>query len=144
MAHNPLNIRGMAPLIPVFDMAASLRFYRDKLGFTLTQTSVPPVKPENYHWALLELEGIQLMLESVYEEDAQPSEHGAEPRSNDMILYFGSPDIEGLYTKLKEKGLEPEKPVKTGYGFKALYLRDPDGFLLVFHWPEQAQEGQIP
>ncbi|RPD42282.1 VOC family protein [Chitinophaga barathri] len=136
MAGNPLDIRGMAPLIPVFDMATSLRFYRDTLGFELTQTSVEPQRPENYHWVLLELNGMQLMLESIYEEDQQPVERGAAPRNNDMVLYFGSPDIEALYMQLKEKGLELDKPIKTGYGFKALYLRDPDGFLLVFHWPE--------
>lgn len=135
MPENPLDLRGMAPLIPVADMAASLRFYRDVLGLRLTQTSVPPAKPENYHWVLLELGGIQLMLESIYEEDAQPAERGPAMQKKDMVLYFGCPDLDAARARLTANGVEVEGPVNTGYGFKALYFRDPDGFLVVFHWP---------
>ena len=34
-----LDIHGIAPLLQVFDMPASVHFYRDVLGFDLVQTS---------------------------------------------------------------------------------------------------------
>ena len=96
---------------------------------------MPPAKPDNYHWVLLELNGIQLMLESIYEEDAQPAERRPVEPKKDMVLYFGCPDIEAAHARLEENGVAAEGPVCTGYSFKALYFRDPDGFLVVFHWP---------
>jgi hypothetical protein len=36
-----IEIRGMAPLLQVFDMTASIVFYRDVLGFQVKSTSSP-------------------------------------------------------------------------------------------------------
>jgi glyoxalase/bleomycin resistance protein/dioxygenase superfamily protein len=31
----PISVSGLAPLLQVYDMPASIRFYRDTLGFTV-------------------------------------------------------------------------------------------------------------
>ena len=36
-----IEIRGMAPLLQVFDMPTSIAFYRDVLGFEVATTSKP-------------------------------------------------------------------------------------------------------
>jgi glyoxylase I family protein len=36
-----VEIRGLTPLLQVFDMPTSVRFYRDVLGFELVSTSQP-------------------------------------------------------------------------------------------------------
>jgi len=36
-----IDIRGLAPLLEVFDMPASIHFYRDVLGFEVVSTSGP-------------------------------------------------------------------------------------------------------
>lgn len=36
-----LQMRGLCPLLQVFDMPTSLAFYRDVLGFDFVQTSPP-------------------------------------------------------------------------------------------------------
>jgi len=46
----PLDIQGLAPLLQVFDMPASVHFYRDLLGFELVATSRPG---DHFDWALL-------------------------------------------------------------------------------------------
>src|SRR3712207_1798978 len=56
------SLRGMAPLLQVFDMPASLAFYRDALGFAITGTNVP--EPP-FDWVLLERDGVQLMLNTA-------------------------------------------------------------------------------
>ena len=39
--HMAIEIRGMTPLLQVFDMPTSIAFYRDVLGFDLVSTSKP-------------------------------------------------------------------------------------------------------
>src|SRR5271169_2989814 len=65
-----IEIRGMAPLVQVFDMPTSIKFYRDVLGFEVVTTSTP--RGEQFDWALLRLSGVELMLNTAYEEDARP------------------------------------------------------------------------
>src|SRR2546428_5567449 len=63
-----IEVRGMAPLLQVFDMPLSIAFYRDVLGFEVVSTSKP--RGEHFDWALLRLNGVELMLNTAYEEDA--------------------------------------------------------------------------
>jgi catechol 2,3-dioxygenase-like lactoylglutathione lyase family enzyme len=41
-----IEIRGMAPLLQVFDMPTSIAFYRDVLGFEVVTTSKPGAERE--------------------------------------------------------------------------------------------------
>ena len=72
-----MDIRGMTPLLQVFDMARSLRFYRDVLGFEIVQTDTNTTAP-NHNWVWLRLNDIDLMLNTAYEYDKRPS--AADPR----------------------------------------------------------------
>jgi len=65
-----VDIRGMAPLLQVFDMPTSIKFYRDALGFEVVTTSTP--RGEHFDWALPQVNGVELMLNTAYEEDARP------------------------------------------------------------------------
>ena len=67
-----IEIKGMAPLLQVFDMPASIVFYRDVLGFQVVATSQPG--EERFGWALLRLHGVELMLNTAYEDDSRPAE----------------------------------------------------------------------
>ncbi|HYL91892.1 MAG TPA: VOC family protein, partial [Alphaproteobacteria bacterium] len=46
-----IDVRGLAPLLQVFDMPTSIAFYRDVLGFEVVATSQPG--KERFGWALL-------------------------------------------------------------------------------------------
>jgi glyoxylase I family protein len=129
-----LDIRGLAPLLEVFDMSASIHFYGDILGFEVVNTSSPG---KHFDWALLRLDGVELMLNTAYEADERPST----PDSNrvaahaDTGLYFGCPDLEGAYNQLRAKGLDVKPVVIRTYGMKQLNVTDPDGYKLCFQWP---------
>ena len=129
-----IAVRGLAPLLQVFDMPASIAFYRDILGFEIVNQSSPG---PNFGWALLELDGAQLMLNTAYEDDARPPAPDPVRLAShaDTTIYFGCPDVDAAYAHLRAKGLDVKKPSSTSYGFKALSLTDPDGFELCFHWP---------
>jgi glyoxylase I family protein len=131
----PLDIRGLAPLLQVFDMPSSVRFYRDLLGFEVVATSKPE-PGDRFDWALLRLNGVELMLNTAYESDKRPST--PDPiriaTHEDTGLFFGCPDVDGAYTQLAAKGLQVKKPIIQSYGMKQLYLTDPDGYSLCFQW----------
>ena len=48
-------VQGMTPLLQVFDMARSLNFYCDVLGFKIVQADANTVAP-NHNWVWLSLE----------------------------------------------------------------------------------------
>jgi glyoxylase I family protein len=133
---NALNLQGMAPYLQVYDMPVSLQFYRDVLGFTVTQSSG---EGDDVDWVLLQLNEITLMLNTAYEKQNRPEAWDLDrwKGHKDVTLYFGCPDVDGTYTQLLQRGIELKKPVITGYGWKALNLSDPDGYRLCFHWPQQ-------
>ena len=55
----PIAIRGLCPLIQVFDMPTSLRFYRDVLGFAEVSKSGTG---DDVHWAWLRHGDADVML----------------------------------------------------------------------------------
>lgn len=134
--HTAINLEGIAPLLQVFDMPTSLKFYRDILGFKIIQSSG---HGDDVDWILLKLNDIELMLNTAYEKSNRPHVPDLKRKSahSDTILYFGCPDTDATYSYLIEKGLELQKPEITGYGWKALNLIDPDGYHLCFHYPIQ-------
>jgi catechol 2,3-dioxygenase-like lactoylglutathione lyase family enzyme len=93
--HMAIEIQGMAPLLQVFDMPTSVKFYRDVLGFEVESTSKP--RGGHFDWALLKLNGVELMLNTAYEQ-ARRAESGASARlsaHDDTAIYFGCPEVDG-------------------------------------------------
>jgi glyoxylase I family protein len=129
-----IEIRGMAPLFQVYDMPASIAFYRDVLGFEVVTTSTP--RGGHFDWALLRLSGVELMLNTAYEQDARPAAPDARrvAAHDDTCLYFGCPDVDAAYAYLRARGVAAKEPKVAHYGMKQLYLQDPDGYNLCFQW----------
>lgn len=127
-----IDIRGLVPLLQVYDLQTSIRFYCDLLGFELAGTSQEPLS-----WALLRRDGMDLMLNGAYEQDERPC--SADPERvaahGDTALFFACPDVDAAYGELRA-GIEGlQEPTVRDYGMKQLYVRDPDGYNLCFQWP---------
>lgn len=126
----------LCPLFQVFDMPEALRFYIDILGFNIVQSS-----GEGYDvdWIWISRDEVNLMLNTAYEKEFRPAVPDPERIKShyDTSIYFGCADIDALYNYLAPLVKDTAPPVITGYKFKALYVKDPDGYLLVFHWPLQ-------
>jgi len=128
-----IDVKGMAPLFQVFDMPTSIAFYRDVLGFEVVATS----RPEQFGWALLRLNGVELMLNTAYEDDSRPAKPDPAriAAHDDTAIYFGCPDVDTAYAYLRARGVAANEPKVAHYGMKQLYLHDPDGYNLCFQWP---------
>lgn len=140
----PVQFQSLCPLLEVFDMPASLAFYRDALGMTIIEAAPPPnkVTDDEFGWVWLQRDSTSLMLNSMYEmpADRPPSADPARVAAHrDTTLYFGCPDVDGMYVHLRAKGITPEPPQVASYGMKQLYLTDPDGFNVCFQWSEDKE-----
>ena len=133
----PIEIRGLCPLLQVFDMPTSIRFYRDLLGFKIVGASAAlSENPDDVNWSWLKLNEAEVMLNTAYEAEYRPAEpeqahfagHG------DTCLYLGCPDVDAAYRFLQEKGLDIEEPKVAPYGMKQLYITDPDQYRICFQW----------
>ncbi len=129
-----IDVRGLAPLLSVFDMPTSIAFYCDGLGFEIAATDGKPAP--HFDWVLLQLNGAELMLNTLYEQDERPPVPVAARTAahQDTGIYFGCPDVDAAYAHLQEKGISAKEPRVAPYGMKQLYLTDPDGYVLCFQW----------
>lgn len=128
-----IDIRDSCPLLQVFDMPASLRFYRDLLGFEIVQRSRPD---DQCGWARLEHHDAALMLNTAYDDGERPAtpDPARTAGHDDTTLYFGCPDVDAAYQHLRSHGLNVDRPTVAPYGMKQLYVKDPDGYNLCFQW----------
>lgn len=133
-----LLVRGLTPLLQVYDMPASVGFYRDVLGFEIVTTSPPLGGKDRFHWALLRLGDAELMLNTAYEFDHErpvTRDRARTSAHDDTCLYFACPDVDAAYQELTAKGFVVKPPATARYGMKQMYLHDPDGFALCFQCP---------
>jgi glyoxylase I family protein len=132
----PIDIRGLAPLLQVFDMPTAIHFYREVLGFEVSASSEPG---DDCNWALLKLNGVELMLNTAYEAGQRPSvpDPTRMAAHSDTILFFGCKDLDAAYLHLRAHGLPVKEPKIAPYSMKQLYVTDRDGygnlFSVAFH-----------
>jgi glyoxylase I family protein len=126
-----IKLRGMAPLLQVYDMQESVDFYCEKLDFDLKEVS------ESFDWVWLSFNDCDVMLNTLYDVGERPATHDVDRERGhaDTCLYFGCPDVEDAYRVLVDRGLSIDAPSITKYNYKAIYIQDPDGYMLCFHWP---------
>ena len=104
-----IEVRGIAPLLEVFDMPTSLAFYRDKLGFRITGDSG---RGDDSGWVMLQLGEETIMLNTAYDDGERPP-HPDPARvaaHRDTCIYFGCPDVDAAYAHLKAVGIQCEPP----------------------------------
>jgi glyoxylase I family protein len=134
-----IDVRGIAPLLAVFDMPTSIKFYCEGVGFEVVSTDGKPAP--KFDWVLLRLNGSELMLNSAYDEAERPPtpDPARVSAHQDVVIYFGCPDVDGAYAHLLGMGINVKEPKVAPYGMKQLYLTDPDGYLLCFQWRVEGQ-----
>jgi len=132
-----IHVTGVAPLVQVFDMPKSIRFYRDMLGFTVTgKSDSMSDDPDDVNWVMLRLGEATIMLNTAYDPEDVPDAPDAARWSGhqDTGLFFACPDVDAAYENLIARGLEINPPKVAWYGMKQLSFTDPDGYGLCFQW----------
>lgn len=133
------QFNGPCPLIEVFDMATSLRFYCDVLGFQVRSSSG---RLPDCGWVWLDSGAAQLMLNTMYDDNKRPPVPDPKRKAahRDTCLYFGCEDLDSAYEHLRNHGVAERAPEVAPYGMRQLYLRDPDEYGLCFQRRATQQE----
>lgn len=121
-------------MVEVFDMPASIRFWTETLGFEIVESAGPE---GDMGWVWLRRgNAANVMLNTMYESSDRPAERDVarQKAHKDTCIYFGCPDVDGMYDELRSRGLDLKAPEIAPYGMKQLYLRDPDGYNICFQW----------
>lgn len=118
------RVLALTPLLFVQNIEVSLAFYRDQLGFEMTQKWEPAGK---LAWCRLVRGNAAVMLQQADEEDGPP-----ERRGRGVAFYFLCDDADAMHAELAGRSLSLDPPQVAFYGMKQLYLKDPDGYELCF------------
>lgn len=131
---HPAAIRELVPLMCVQDVARSLSFYRDRLGFTVVAAWEPDGK---LAWCRLQRDNAAVMLQQATEEDGP-----ADGRGRGVEFFFICDDAGTIHADLSARGLRLDPPRIAFYGMKQVFVIDPDGYRLCFESPTGSERAQ--
>ncbi len=134
MIDHPHNVTQAVPFFGVANMEASLRFYVDGLGFTVTKTWEPD---GTIRWCWLELGGAAIMLQQHLTFQLPASKPG-----EGVSICFQCRDAIALYLQFTANGLQPKTPF-VGNAMWVTVITDPDGYKLDFESPTDAPEESV-
>jgi len=121
------NVRQAVPFFLVTDMARSVRFYIEGLGFKMTHQWVVD---EKLRWCWLELGGAAMMLQEPMREG--PDAHILPAGLGEGVsINFTCRDALEIYHRMTQQRIEVRRPF-VGNSNWEVHLKDPDGYNLVF------------
>ena len=116
MADPAFQITGHATVLHVKDMAASLAYYRDVLGFTVTFSWEEPP-----HYVCLCLGDCAIHLNAY-----------RQPAAASVVCIFCN-GVDALYAELERRGATIAEPIDDRpYGMRDFAVTDPDEHRLIF------------
>ena len=119
-----VELKSVSPQLVVADVARTVEYYRDMLGFEhLGYFGEPPV------YAIVRRGGVEIHLGKAEQNGVSNSA----VRSGSFDLYIWVSDIDQLFEELKVAGAEiVEGPVRRVYESVEVVVRDCNGYVLVF------------
>jgi len=115
-----MSLTNLRPMLWTEDLAGSVDFYTDKLGFTANEVN------EEWGWASLSKDGTSLML-------AKPNEHTPYDKIGFTgSFYFTSDGVDALWEELKDKARVCYGIEDFFYGMREFAIFDNNGYLLQF------------
>jgi lactoylglutathione lyase len=127
-----VNVKQAVPFFGVTNMAASLRFYVDGLGFKMKHRWIPN-REQDKCW--LELGEAAIMLQEFL-----PEHQPKETLGTGASVSFMCEDALALYREFKSRGIPTRKRPFVGNRLWVLPLTDPDGYRIEFASPTDAPE----
>jgi len=121
------NVKQAVPFFAVSDIAASVRYYVDGLGFEMTRTWIDEGK---LRWCWLEIGGAALMLQEF--RSAGHDSWVPEGKLGEGVrICFICEDTLAIYRQVISRGVEASRPF-VGNGMWVFSLADPDGYRIDF------------
>jgi lactoylglutathione lyase len=121
------NVTQAVPFFHVTDIAASLRFYVDGLGFMMTKQWIDAGKLQ---WCWLEIGEAALMLQEYRKEGHGPQRPEGKLGLG-VVISFQCQDALAIYREARSRGIQASRPF-VGNGMWVTGMADPDGYRLEF------------
>jgi catechol 2,3-dioxygenase-like lactoylglutathione lyase family enzyme len=118
----------------VRDLAASLLFYRDGLGFAVDRQWIDEGR---LRWCWMTRDSAALMLQEAGREGPRHGRH--DETTATVIVHFICRDAIGAWRELLARGVAAKRPF-VGNAMWVTEVVDPDGHRLVFESPTDAAE----
>lgn len=134
----PPNVKEAVPFFRVSDMAESVRFYVDGLGFKITHRWEPDGR---LRWCRLQHGGAGLMLQE-YLTDGHGGRRPEGALGLGVSICFMCEDAVALYREFRGRGVAASRPF-VGNAMWVTSLTDPDGYRLEFESPTDAPEESL-
>jgi predicted enzyme related to lactoylglutathione lyase len=128
MGQHSSRLRYVAPVFQVADLARSLSYYRDRLGFELE------FEYEGFYASVVR-DGCRVHLNCAPPVERDQSAFEA---SEHLDACFGVEGVEALESRFVSAGAVLSMPLRSmPYGME-FYVKDPDGYILGFVQPAEA------
>jgi uncharacterized glyoxalase superfamily protein PhnB len=124
-----MALQKLTPNCMVDDMAGTVAFYRDVLGFEVA-LSVPETPP--FNWAMLRSGGAALMFQTRESLAGEVALFRDMPVGGSLGFYMHTDEVRGLYERVKGRAELVQDLHDTFYGATEFSIRDPNGYILVF------------
>lgn len=134
-----MNAMRTVPFLWVSDLAASIRYYVDGLGFAIAQQWVDGGR---LRWCRIERAGAALMLQELWKDGP----HANVPNGRvglGVSIYFICEDALAIHREISARGVRPAAPPFVGNRMWVVPLSDPDGYSLHFESPTDAAEDTV-
>jgi len=118
----------VTPVFLVSDIATTMRWYEQKLGFAVD--AVPKSPPHNI--AILRKDEVEIFLQQLA--GYQRPDHYREREGGVWSAYIRTRGVQQLYDRMQSLGgvTVVQPPHRQPYGQTELEIRDPNGYTLVF------------
>ena len=125
----PHQFTKLTPNLVVSDVARSIAFYRDRLGFSL-ETTVPDAEP--YLFAIMRSGGVEVFLNAPEPSIAEYPVFKDKPIGGTLTLFIEMIGINEWYATLKDQ-VTVVMPIEAKwYGVTEFAILDPDGYVITF------------
>ena len=121
--------KSLTPNLIVSDVARSVGFYRDVLGFSLGPT-VPDQPP--YVFAIVQAGPVQIFLNAPEPAIEEYPAFAGRPLGGTLTLFIDVEGVRDVYETLKERVRIVMPLEKKWYGVTEFAFEDPDGYLITF------------
>lgn len=124
-------LKEIAPFFIVKNLAESIDFYNQKLGFE-TDLLIPEEDP---FFAIVSRDNVRILLKHIAEDIHPVPNHTRHEWARwDAFIWVSNPDA--LFAEYQSRGLEFHEPLEdTDDGLRAFELKDHDGYVLCFGKP---------
>jgi lactoylglutathione lyase len=130
-----VNVQQAVPFFGVKNIAESVRYYVEGLGFQITKKWIDEGE---LRWCWLQLGGAALMLQEIRKERVADVLGAGKPGAG-VSICFQCVDALEIYRDVTSRGIQTSEPF-VGNNMWVVGLKDPDGYRIEFESPTDVPE----